>query len=295
MTFEDIIAGRKVLVTDGAWGTELAKKGLGAELGCPELLNVDNTGPLLEVGKSYVGAGSDIILTNTFGGNPFKLKKYGLDERLEELNEAGVRVSKEAAGKDCRVFGSIGPTGEFLAPLGLVTEEEMIEALARQVRAFVRGGADAVLCETMTDLGEITCAIRAVKDNSDLPVVCSMTYDKGAKEYATMMGVKPEQAAEALEKAGAAAVGANCGSGIDDMIEIARLLKPATSLPIWCKPNAGLPELVGDQTVYRETPEEMAEKARTLIGDVGVTFIGGCCGTTPAHIATLRAVVDELA
>jgi len=291
---KDITAGKKVLLTDGAWGTELAKKGLGPESGCPELLNVNNPGPLMDIAASYVEAGSDIILTNTFGGNPFKLKRYGADDRLEELNEAGVRISKRAAGDRCLVFGSIGPTGEFMAPLGLVTVEEMTAAFARQVKAFTAAGADAVLIETMTDLGEAACAIRAVKDGSDLPVVCSMTFDPGARGYATMMGVKPAQAAEELEKAGADAVGANCGSGIDDVIEIARLLKPATSLPLWCKPNAGLPELIDGVTVYRETPDQMAEKARTLI-DIGVTFIGGCCGTTPEHIAKIRSVIDGMA
>lgn len=291
MVFHCRLKERKILVSDGGWGTELEKKGFGGG-SCPELLNVEEPDVIRELARSYVDAGSDIILTNTFGGNPFKLARYGMDDRLEELNEAGVRLSKEAAGDRALVFASIGPSGEFLAPLGEATTEEMTEAFARQVQAMVRGGADGIVIESMTDLGEITCTLRAAKDNSDLPVACSMTFDKGLKGYATIMGIRPDEAARALEDAGADAVGSNCGWGIEEIIEVARIMQPVTSLPLWFKPNAGMPELVDGTTVYRHTPEFMADRAVELL-DAGASIIGGCCGSTPNHIRKIRAVVDS--
>jgi len=288
----DMTKEKKILLSDGAWGTEIAK--LGFEPGiCPELLNVNEPEVIKTIAARYIDSGSDIILTNTFGGSPQKLGKYGFEDRVEELIEAGVRLSVEASNKRVLVMGSIGPTGEFLAPLGLTTEKDMIESFARQVKAFIASGADAVLIETMTDLGEIKCALKAVKDNSDFETVCSMTFDKGMKGYATMMGVYPEQAAAELEAAGADVVGANCGSGIENMIEVARIMRPSTGLPLWFKPNAGQPELIDGKTVYRETPEEMVSRVPELI-NTGANIIGGCCGTTPDHIRKFREVIDTL-
>lgn len=293
MTLLEKLKSGATLLVDGAWGTEFAKKGFTAGTACPELLNVNNTALVLEVASSYVNAGSDIILANTFGGNPHTLDKYGLTDRLEELNAAGVRLSKQAAAGKAFVLGSIGPTGDFLYPLGTTTEEEMTAGFARQINAFVEGGVDGILIETMTDLGEIGCALKAAKENSKLPVICSMTFDKGIKGYATMMGVKPDDAAKALTDQGADAVGTNCGAGIGNIIDIARIMRPATTLPLWCKPNAGMPELVGGKTVYRETPETMAARIPELI-EAGANIVGGCCGTTPAHIAAFRKVIDEM-
>ena len=283
---------KKYLVSDGAWGTQIAKYDIDSGI-CPELLNVEKPEMLRAIGESYVDAGSDIILTNTFGGSPQKLSKYGLDDRLEELNEAGVRLSVEAANGKALVFASIGATGEFLAPLGLITETEMIESFARQIKAIAAGGADAIVIETMTDLGETICALKAIKDNSDLEAVCSMTFDKGVKGYATMMGVTPDRAAGELEVAGADAVGSNCGSGIDNIIEVARIMRLSTGLPLWFKPNAGLPELIDNKTVYNESPEEMAARVPELF-EAGASIVGGCCGTSPEHIAEIRKAVDAL-
>ncbi len=209
------------------------------------------------------------------------------------MNEAGVRLSLEASEKRVFVLASIGPTGDFLAPLGLTTEKEMIESFVRQVKAFIAGGANGVLIETMTDLVEIKCALKAVKDNSDFETVCSMTFDKGVRGYATMMGVTPEQAVTELEAAGADIVGSNCGSGIENMIEVALIMKPFTGLPLWFKPNAGKPELIDGITVYLETPEEMASRVPEL-ASAGADIIGGCCGTTPDYIKKLREVIDRL-
>ncbi|MFC1490004.1 homocysteine S-methyltransferase family protein [Candidatus Latescibacterota bacterium] len=292
MKITELLNEKKYLVTDGAWGTQIAKYDVDTGI-CPELFNVEKPDMLKEIGESYVDAGSDIILTNTFGGSSQKLSKYGLEDRLEELNTTGVNLSVEAANGRAVVFASIGSTGEFLAPLGLITETEMIESFARQVKAIVAGGADAIVIETMTDIGETKCALKAIKDNSDLDAICSMTFDKGVKGYATIMGVTPDRAAAELEKAGADAVGSNCGSGIDNIIEVARIMKPSTGLPLWFKPNAGLPELVGMKTVYKETPEEMAARVPELI-EAGASFVGGCCGTSPDHIKEIRKVIDTL-
>lgn len=292
MNFKTLLTQKKVLLADGAWGTELAKKGL--ETGeCPELLNAEKSEVVRGIAASYGAAGSDIVLTNTFGGSPFKLAKFGLESRLEELNEAGVRLSKEAVGERALVFASIGPTGEFLAPLGQVTEAEMVAAFSRQVKALVAGGVDGFVIETMTDLGEIGCAVRAVREHTDLPVIGSMTFDKGARGYATMMGVKPDDAAVFLTNAGVDAVGSNCGSGMENMIEVARGMRQSTNLPLWVKPNAGMPELVDGMTVFRESPEHMSSRVRELI-DAGANIVGGCCGSTPEHIRAFREAIDRV-
>ncbi|MBN1292043.1 MAG: homocysteine S-methyltransferase family protein [Candidatus Latescibacteria bacterium] len=292
MNLREMLEENKIYISDGAWGTELAKKGIGPGK-CPELLNVENRKVLDEIALSYVEAGANFILTNTFGGNPYKLRKYGVEDRLEELNEAGVRISKDAAEGRALVLGSIGPSGEFLAPLGLVTKKEMIAGFVRQVQAFIAGGADAVIIESMTDLNEILCALKAVKDNSDYGVICSMTFDKGLQGYATMMGVKPADAVHALEKAGAEIVGSNCGWGIEEIIEVARIMRAETQLPLWFKPNAGMPELIDGETVYRHTPEYMASKIPELI-DAGAKVVGGCCGSTPDHIRKIREIVNAI-
>ena len=278
-TWQEKLREKKLLVTDGAWGTQLAEHGL--PLGdAPEKWNLENPDAVRAVAAAYVEAGSDVILTNTFGGSRFKLQRAGLAGRADAVNRLGTELSREAAGEDVLVFASIGPTGEFMAPLGTVSEPEMVAAFAEQVRAFVAGGADGVIVETMTDLAEAKAALKAARENSDLPVVVSMTFEKGAARYATIMGVTPEKAAAELDAAGADGVGTNCGNGIEQIVEIVRLLRAATRRPIWAKPNAGLPELVAGETVFRQTPEDMAAHLPALV-EAGANFVGGCCGTTP--------------
>jgi 5-methyltetrahydrofolate--homocysteine methyltransferase len=279
---------KKVLIVDGAWGTELMNRGL-TPREVPDAWNIDRPEEIYSVALSYVNAGADIILTNTFGGSPLKLAKRGLAEKTAEINRLGTEISKKAASGRALVFGSIGPTGELIKPLGAATETDLVKGFAEQAKAVAAGGADGIVVETMLDLAEAKAALRAVKENTSLPVAVTMTFSKAGRNYATLMGVRPEQAAAELDKAGADIVGANCGSGIDLMIEVARMMRPATSLPIWCKPNAGLPELVEGKTVYRESPEKMASRFRELV-EAGANMIGGCCGSTPAHI---RALVLE--
>jgi 5-methyltetrahydrofolate--homocysteine methyltransferase len=287
-----LLAGRRVLLSDGAWGTELAKRGLPAGL-APEIWNAERPDEIRAVAASYVEAGSDIILSCTFGGSSFKLAKRGLAGRAAELNRLGARLSQEAAAGRALVYASVGPTGEFMEPLGDVSEADMVKAYAQQVAALAEGGADGICIETMTDLGEARAALRAVRETCRLPAVVSMTFDRGPAGFATMMGVRPEQAAAELAGAGAAAVGANCGAGIADMIEIVRLMAPAAAgLPIWAKANAGLPELSGGTTVYRQTPEDFAKRAGELAA-AGARIIGGCCGTTPEHIRALRGALGS--
>ena len=290
--WKDRLEKKRILIADGGWGTELIKHGLRpGEV--PEAWNIDRPEAVRSVAASYVEAGADIILTNTFGGNPLKLAKAGEERRSAEMNRLGAEISREAARGSALVFGSIGPTGELVKPLGKVSETEMEESFSEQATALTSGGVDGIVIETMMDLAEAKAALRAAKKGGPLPVVVSMTFNKHRSGYATLMGVRPEQAALELEKAGADVVGANCGAGIDELIEIAHLMRKATLLPIWCKPNAGLPEMVAGGTVYRETPERMASKFKAM-AEAGANIIGGCCGTTPAHIRALVLERDRL-
>ena len=284
---------KKILIADGGWGTELQKRGL-APGDPPEAWNLSHQEEVGAVARSYVEAGADIILTNTFGGSPLKLAKVHLEDKLLEINRQGARISKQAAGDQALVFASIGPSGEFMAPLGTVSEVDMVQGFAEQAMALAAGGADGIVVETMMDLAEAKAALRAAKESTSLPVAVTLTFNKGPKGYATMMGVRPEQAAAELERAGANILGANCGEGIDIMIELMGLMRSATTLPLWCKPNAGLPELVHGKTVYRETPEMMASKLKDLVR-AGAKIVGGCCGTTPSHIRALFLERTKLA
>ena len=291
-TLQQALARKPILISDGAWGTQLSTRGLGPG-DCPEAWNLDRPDDIRSIAAAYVAAGSDIILTNTFGGNRLKLAKANLADRTAQINREGAKLSKQAAGDAALVFASIGPTGEFMQPLGLVSEDEMVACFAEQAAALAEGGADGIVIETMADLGEAKAAIAAARQVCSLPVVACMTFERGPRGFATIMGTRPEQAAQELAGAGADAVGSNCGSGIVNMIEVARLMRPATNLPLWIKPNAGLPQLVGGQTVFRETPDEFAGFFPELIA-AGATIAGGCCGTTPDHIRALVAKRFEL-
>jgi 5-methyltetrahydrofolate--homocysteine methyltransferase len=290
--WKERLAAKRLLIADGAWGTELVKRGLAAGE-APETWNLERPDEVLAVARSYVEAGADIILTNTFGGSPLKLRKVDLGGKVAEVNRRGVEISKKAAGGNALVFASVGPTGEFMVPAGTIEEAEMVACFAEQVRAIAGASPDGIVVESMSDLGEAKAALRAVRENSNLPAVVSMTFQKGARSYATMMGVRPAQAAEELERAGADIVGANCGAGIDNVVEVARLMRPATGLPLWFKPNAGIPQLIDGKTVFSETPQKMAKRLGDLV-KAGASIVGGCCGTTPDHIRLLAARARKL-
>jgi len=293
MDWKSLLKDRAVLISDGAWGTELAKLGLEPDV-APELWNAERPEAVEAVARGYVEAGSDIILANTFGANRWKLERPGLADRTAELNRLGVGISKRAAGDRALVFASVGTTGEFMVPLGIKSEDEFVACYAEQIAVIAEAGADGLVLETFVDLGEAKAALAAAGQVCDLPAVVSMTFERGPAGFATIMGVRPEQAAAELSEAGADIVGSNCGSGIDNMIEVARLMRPATDKPLWIKPNAGMPELIDGATVFRETPEEMAGKVTRLL-EAGASIVGGCCGTTPEHIRQLAAAARAAA
>ena len=285
------LQAKGVLIADGAWGTELSRRGL-PDGTVPEAWTLVRPEVVRAVAVAYVDAGADIILTNTFGGNRVKLSKAGLDQDVAELNRSAVAISREAAADRALVFASIGPTGEFTAPLGTISEAAMHACFAEQIAACAAGGAEAILVESMSDLGEARIALAAALGATSLPVAVSMTFDHGQQGYATMMGVRPPTAARDLAAAGAAIVGANCGAGSAEIVAVIRDMQAATDLPLWAKPNAGLPELVAGRTVFREEPEQTASFLPALMV-AGARIIGGCCGTTPAHIRALAGRARE--
>ncbi len=286
---ERIVAG-DVLVADGAMGTMLMERGLAAG-SPPESFNLERTDVLEQVAQEYLDAGADIIQTNTFGASRLKLARYSLGDDIEKINKNAVRAVKNVAQTKAYVSGSCGPTGQFLKPYGDVDHAEMRDVFREQISALVSAGADVICIETMSDLREATCALEAAKECGSVPVMVTMTFNRTPKGFYTIMGVTIEETVKGLEAAGADIVGSNCGNGIENMISIAREFLKFTKLPIIIQSNAGIPELIDDKAVYPESPEFMAGKAKDLLA-MGVRIIGGCCGTTPAHIMAIRKVVD---
>jgi len=286
MNWRELVSSGPVL-TDGAWGTELQKRGLGIGE-CPDAWNLSHPREVSEVARRYREAGSRVVLTNTFRANPISLAACDLADRAAEINRAGVELSKIAAGT-ALVFGSVGPSGKILSA-GEVSEQDLLLAFRTQVQALAEGGADALLLETFSELEEASIALNAAKATG-LPVIASFAFDTGRNKDRTMTGVTPERAAAAMTQAGADAVGANCGVGIAQLVELCRRMRVATHLPLWMKPNAGLPELVDGIVEYRATPEQFASSI-PLLRDAGASFIGGCCGTNPAFIRAAAAALS---
>jgi 5-methyltetrahydrofolate--homocysteine methyltransferase len=271
------------VLTDGAWGTQLQQRGLPIG-GCPDAWNLTHPDRVAEVAAAYVAAGSRVILTNTFGANRLTLSRHGLAEQAAQINRLGAQISCQAAGDRAHVFGSIGPSGRMLAT-GEVTASELQSAFEEQAQALQEGGVQALVVETMSDLDEARIAVEAAR-STGLPVVASMTFGVGKQGDRTIMGVTPERAAAVLSEAGAGAVGTNCGIGPEAMIALCARLRAATDLPVWVKPNAGLPVMEDGRAVYQTTPEAFADIACQFIG-AGANFIGGCCGTGPEFITAL--------
>ncbi|MCS7337449.1 MAG: homocysteine S-methyltransferase family protein [Verrucomicrobiae bacterium] len=285
------LIGQRPIITDGAWGTQLQARGLGiGEL--PDAMNLLRPDAVAEVARAYVEAGSQIILTNTFGSNRLRLADYSLADKVVELNRRGVEISRNAAAGRAYVFASIGPSGKMLFS-GEVSESDLHEAFEEQAAAIAEANPDGIVIESMTDLQEALIAVEAVR-KTGLPVVACMVFDSGKDRDRTMMGVTPEQAASALEAAGADVIGANCGRGIAGFALICARLRAGTNRPIWLKPNAGLPEIVDGRPCYRTTPDEFARAVPELV-DAGASFVGGCCGTNPEFISAIRQVLGRCA
>ena len=280
---------KRILVCDGAMGTMLFAKGL-PQGWCPEEWVESHPEDVIAVHQAYISVGCDIVLTNTVGGSPIKLNVYNYGQKAAEWNQKATELARKAAGEDRFVAGSIGPTGQFLQPLGTMTEEEAYNAFKVQAVAMGAGGADAIFVETMTAIEEGMVAVKAVKENTKLPVVATMTFEDRKGKYRTVMGVSPEMAVEKLQEAGADVVGTNCGSGPDLSVGVLKTMRAVTDKYLAGQPNAGKPEYRDGKIVYPMTPEEMVERMKPML-DLNVRIIGGCCGTNPDFMRLVVKIV----
>ena len=285
----------KILIADGAMGTMLQKAGI-QQGECNEEWNLSRAGTITDIHRQYIEAGADMIITNTFGGNPIKLHAHGLSERMEEINLAAVSLAKKAVELSCSgapilIAGNIGPTGEFLAPLGTSSVKDFYDNFKAQVEALVKGGVDLIIIETMTAIEEVEVSLRAAKE-SGLPVIVSMSFnrDKDGNNFHTMMGASISQYVEIATHGKADAIGTNCGLISLEMDEVIQRLRKLTDLPLMAEANAGLPKIANEKTIYDLAPEKMGELAVRL-KNAGANIIGGCCGTTTAHIKAIAQAI----
>lgn len=290
MKFQEALQDGHILIADGAAGTLLQAAGLPAGM-APEEWNVLEPANIEAMHRAYLEAGARIILTNTFGGNRLKLARMKKESELERFNRAAVAIARRAAEPfGAWVAGDMGPTGELMAPLGSLTFDEARRAFAEQAGILADAGVDLLVIETMSDLEEARAAALGALEAADLPVVVTMSFDTRGR---TMMGVTPEQLMETLWPLGLAAIGANCGRSLEENLEALRRLREANpTARLWIKPNAGLPHLDGDRVVYDVTPEQFAEFALKF-RELGAQVIGGCCGSTPAHIAAVARALQS--
>jgi methionine synthase I (cobalamin-dependent) len=288
---QQLISSGEPILLDGAMGTMLMDVGL--EQGyAPEAWNVEHPDRVRAVHRAYIQAGSNVILTNSFGGTRFRLKLHNFQDRVVEFNRAAAqnaRAEADSAGHPVIVAGSMGPTGELLEPMGTMTFEEAKAAFAEQAGALAEGGVDVLWIETMSDLNEVKAAIEGAQSVSDLPLVATMTFDTHGH---TMMGVKPEQAVEFLKAYDLTAIGANCGNGPGEIEAVVTAMRTvAPDVPLIAKANAGIPHWEGSELRYDGTPEVMANYA-ARVRDLGANLIGGCCGNTPAHIQAMAEALQ---
>lgn len=286
MSFRDEIKNR-LLVFDGSMGRMLHENGLGVGT-CPEEWNLTHPEILKRIYKSYKDSGSDVVQTNTFQSNRIKLEEYGLNDKHFEINYQAVKLAKEAADGKCYVAASIGPLGKLLEPFGELTFEKAYDTFKDQIMAVAEGGADIISLETFTDISELRIALLAAKENCELPVICSVSYEQNGR---TLMGTEPDICAVILHSMGADLIGTNCSFGPEYMLEIAEKYRN-TGLPFSVKPNAGLPEIIDGKQVFKETPVGFARLVPEFIKN-GARLLGGCCGTTPQYIAEVAKLVKE--
>ncbi|MHC4555857.1 MAG: homocysteine S-methyltransferase family protein [Planctomycetota bacterium] len=278
-----------LFLLDGAMGTQLIARRI--EVGtCNDYLNIESPDIVSDIHRAYLQAGSDAVITNTFGANKYALARHGLVEEAAKINKAGAELARQAAGEEKYVLGDIGPSGDFLEPLGIIKPDELRDVFARQAEALAAGGVDGFIIETMTALDEVTIAVEATKSaNGDLPVLASMSFDRAGDGFKTMMGVDVEAAVSKIVLLGVDAVGFNCGTiSLDEYVELAEKFVStvralSVNVVVYAEPNAGKPELVGIKAVYKISPDDFAA-AVDKIHLAGINIIGGCCGTTPAHL-----------
>jgi len=286
-TIADAVSSGRVLISDGAWGTAIFEQGCPPD-DCLESWALTHVEALRQLAAGYLAAGADMVKTDTFGANRFHLAHFGLQDQVARINEAAAGASRVAAGDDHWVIASVGPSGMMLCTQE-VTPDELSQAFREQVVGLAAGGADAICIETMSDPEEAALAIQAAKDNTGLEVIATFSFAKTVRgDFRTMMGADPAEAVAAAVAADI--VGANCGDGIADMVELVRQMRGLTAKPIVVHANAGLPHTAGGRTTFPDSPADMARWVPDLIA-AGAGIVGGCCGTTPAHIAAMRAAV----
>jgi 5-methyltetrahydrofolate--homocysteine methyltransferase len=292
---QDVIRSRPLL-GDGAMGTQLMLAGL-EQGNCGEAWNLTHPERVLGIQRRYAEAGSDCILTNTFGGSRIMLNRHGNADRVMAINQAGVAIARQAfGGRAGYVIGDVGPFGGLMEPYGDFTEDQVLAAFEEQARVLVEAGADAILIETQTSLEELTLGIQAARQAGAACVIGSMAYDVtlDGSNFRTMMGIDPERAARCMQEHGADVVALNCGTGMD--MERARQAvvryKSVSDLPVMAQPNAGQPKLVEMKVIYDETPQQMARGVPPLL-EAGVNILGACCGSSPDHIRAFRRAMDE--
>ena len=288
-SFVELLAARPVLIADGATGTNYQNMGIEPGV-APEEWVVDEPGKVQELHRRFVAAGSDIVLTCSFGGSSLRLADEALHGRAVEVNRRAAELAREAVGDDVLVAGSLGPTGHLTEPLGPLTHDLAVATFAEQAKSLTDGGVDLLVLETFFSLDEGLWAVEGIKSASDLPLVVSYSFDQGTK---TMMGLTPTQVVEAFAPLGIAAIGANCGKSLADTdLIVEELVTAADGLPLWVKPNAGVPRMVGDSVIYDARPDDLAEHVRSYV-DHGARIVGGCCGSTPEHIAAIARVLGR--
>jgi 5-methyltetrahydrofolate--homocysteine methyltransferase len=286
-SFTDALASRAVLVADGATGTNYQNMGIEPGV-APEEWVVDAPDKVQELHRRFRDAGSDLVLTCSFGASSLRLADEALHGRAVEVNRRAAELAREAVGGDVLVAGSLGPTGHLADPLGPLTRDLAVTTFAEQARALTDGGVDLLVLETFFSLDEGLWAVEGVQSASDLPLVVSYSFDQGTK---TMMGLTPTQVVEAFAPLGIAAVGANCGKSLDETdLIVDELVAAANGLPLWVKPNAGVPRMVGDQVIYDAGPEDLAAHVARYV-ERGARVVGGCCGSTPEHVAAIANVL----
>ena len=281
----------EILVADGATGTNLQKAGLVGGMHTEDWV-FDHPEKILDLEKAFVAAGSDIILTCTFGGTFPRMKGAKHADEVDKINKRAVELAREAASTrdGALVAGSIGPIGQLLKPYGPLTHEEAFAAFAQQARSLAEGGVDLIVIETHFALEEVNAAFEGTRSVTDLPIVVSFGYDRGTR---TMMGVKPADVMKKYKAMGATLIGANCGTTLENMESVIKEYAAAESgFPLWAKPNAGMPRLEGDETIYDVTPDEMAEYAKKYVA-LGARVVGGCCGSTPEHVAAIARAIKK--